>query len=108
MSDTSTVNTTDFDFGAPSLRVIAEALDLLSDRGLPDGWRLSSCDFRDCLRPGARSGEILVEGTGPDEIVDEWDDDPEDVEPGEQPEHHVETQPRYWGFRIRIDQIGLD
>jgi hypothetical protein len=104
---TTTVNTTDLDDGLPSLRAIASALDF-SAFALPDGFSISGQDYRDCLRPGARRGEVLVEGYGPRRVIEEWDDDPDDVEPGQEPQHHVETEETLWGFRIRIDQIGRD
>lgn len=94
----TTVNTGDLDDEVPSLRAIAYALHFDSLE-LPEGFSIEMQDFGDCLKPGARSGEVIVSGNGPPRVVDEWDDDEG---------HHEHTQDTRWGFRIRIDQIGLD
>lgn len=93
------LNTTELDYRVPSLRAIGQAL-TVEDFYLPEGYRIDEVDYRDCLRPGARSGEVIFRGTGPRQIDDEWDDD--------DGEHHVETSATYWGFRVVIDQIGAD
>jgi hypothetical protein len=93
------VNTGPIDFEVPSLQAIARAITVESFQ-LPEGFLINEIDWRDCLRPGARKGEVLFSGSGPDEVIDRWVDD-DGVE-------QVETVQTLWGFRVTIDQIGRD